>query len=142
MKKVIILSIAAVAVFFFSLAINTNVKNNTGSIDLKSALQSANAATYFAHDSPGGLLHWSRGYPDWSASTSIWWTITQGLYVTQSYSSVNLELKTFNAYKPCCLYNPMGQPCNTQTIATTIYYYDESGQVSGSRSTTFYAEMD
>jgi hypothetical protein len=141
MKKAIILSIAAVAVLFFSLAINTNIRNNTGSIDLKSALQSADAlvTVRFAHDSPGGLSYWSGTHSGLSASSSVWWSVTQGVYVTQSYSSINQELKTINAYKPCCVYSPTGQPYDTQAIATTISYYDESGQVTN-RSTTFYGE--
>jgi hypothetical protein len=137
MKKVIALSIAAVAVLFVSLALNANIKNNTGSIDLKSALQSANAVARFVHDSPN-FNYWSLVSS--SSSAYNWWTVTQGVYVTQSYSSINQELKTINAWKPCCVWTPHGQSCDTQAIATTISYYDESGQVITTRSTMFYEE--
>ncbi len=139
MKKVIILSVAAVAVLFLSLAINTNVKNNASSIDLKSALQSANATTAWVHDCSDMFSAW--GLSNLKATDPIWYNCPLGYQpIGQSYSYQYGWEYLGGVVRPCCLWcgeNNGGEACTTSTQLTTYGYSTTYDYETGQSSTTY-----
>ncbi len=136
MKKILLLSIVSIAILFVSLAINTNVKKTTGTIDLKVALQSANAVTAWVHDSPSTFSVW--GMSNLRSNDPIWYNMKFGYQpIGLSYTFVYGWENLSNLAYPCCLWcgeNNGGEPCTTNatitTYSTTTTYDSETGQTS------------
>jgi hypothetical protein len=138
MKKFLILSVAAVAVLFVSLAINTNVKNTSGSVDLKASLQSANAVTHFVHDCPDKFDAW--GYSGLSESSTEWWNVSS-VYVGISVSQRTGQNVGVYAYKPACLFGGEEACSNSQlTQIGTITIDGETGQTTSPNMTKIYGK--
>jgi hypothetical protein len=126
MKKTILFSLAIIALFFVSLTINTNINNNSGSVDLKSALQSANAAI-FVHDGTSLLgyygVHVTPNQPVWYNVASVYITISE----SENYWEHQTSKYVRNSYKAACL-SGGDEPCTSWDTVNSTIMDTETGQ--------------
>jgi hypothetical protein len=138
MKKSILLSLGCMLILFATLAINANIRNNSGNINLETSLQTANAVVNFVHDSPLIFVAWgTKGLTEqdqvWYNVASIYIPVSWGLYDGQQQVSVY-------DYKPACLYGG-DEACTTESsISLKIYDFETGQYTTKTRQTKFFGK--
>jgi hypothetical protein len=137
MRKFCLYSVSIIAILLVSLTINTNIKKTSGNVDLKSALQSANAVVHFVHDSPS---FWPWGITGLSAHSLCWWNVAS-VYVGISLSQRTAQNVGIYDYKPACLFGGEEACSDSQlTQVGTITLDGESGQTTSPYMTKIYGK--
>ena len=146
MKKIIILSVAAIAVLFVSLTLNTNIKNSSSNINLGQLIQSASANTWTKYaPKPGYSAYLGSDGLAWAYTSaanmfgpSCWGVMDQkwyngAIWETPDEAQNGAQTITQGKTQTCCLFGG-AQVCSLNNYTTAEYVYDGEGNVTGTET--------